>query len=253
LAPTNGHSITGDQRGLTGFAAAVTSMSFTSTAFAMITLILVYICCVSVEENPPGVHTGQEPRLAVPLMDFPEGRRWWRATNEDLETEQCPVVCRAERHRCWYASLGLEVATVIRNWFSRPVSNTSGAVEVLEELYEEHFEQPTLQEVVTASLRHVRESLEQSVDTVIEPQIEVAVMPPAEITEQNVTDGEAEVKPTGREFVRGRPRRVRRHRNIVPLMSLRCRRSQRGLLGPIPGSVAWAQEYCRSLLRNSRS
>ena len=45
---------------------------------------------------------------------------------------------------------------------------------------------------------------------------------------------------------------IHRHSRIVPLMSVRCQRPQRGLLGQVPGSLEWARHYCGELLEQTR-
>jgi hypothetical protein len=45
---------------------------------------------------------------------------------------------------------------------------------------------------------------------------------------------------------------VRRRHDGVPLMSIRCRRPRRGLLGSGPGSITRIQQHGRSQLRQSR-
>jgi hypothetical protein len=118
---------------------------------------------------------------------------------------------------------------------------------VLDELFESNFRrqrEQALQSVIADSLRRLRQGLASS-----EPTERSDVQ-----TRSSNDPGEGDVRSTQRRRfgsrVATRSQGVQTS-NVVPLMSVRCQRPQRGLLGPVPGSLAWAHHYCRELLRQS--
>jgi hypothetical protein len=144
----------------------------------------------------------------------------------------------------------MEVAGQVREWLSRPVPSTTGTMEVLDELYSSYVTQPSLQSVVACGLRQMRESLSGSVETKETHSEEITAS--QVITEHERQDSGTQTKSSRRSRGRGGFLRRRQSSNIVPLMSVRCTRTQRGFLGLIPCSVEWAHEYCTDLLRGSR-
>lgn len=61
----------------------------------------------------PVVSAVGQPFHAVPLSG--SGVRRWNGIPDDDPTFECPVVCSDAPHDCWFASIGLQVASLIRN------------------------------------------------------------------------------------------------------------------------------------------
>ena len=187
----------------------------------------------------------------VPISEFTLGPPTASIETAPPLSYPCPLMCPLVPHRCWFVTMGLDMAAHLRSWWSFPVYHDDRTADVLEALYESQAPELTLQEVVAASLRRIRESLSDINDraeasSVIIAQPELLDSAVAEPPVQTDTDvgTESQKEQSG----------DRRHHDIIPLMSIRCRRPRprRGLLGPGPGTVAWAHEYCRALLRQSR-
>jgi hypothetical protein len=81
---------------------------------------------------------------------------------EPIETSsyRCPLLCRAVPHHCWYVDRGMEMAMQLRRWLACPVPLDGGQMTVLDELYASQFREQSLGDIVSDSLRRVRESLE---------------------------------------------------------------------------------------------
>jgi hypothetical protein len=160
----------------------------------------------------------------------------------------CPMFCRMTPHHCWYVGMGMELAALIRRWLARPVLEDGRAMTVLDELFQSHLPERSLQDVVAASLRQIRRALEQSGNSGAQAQAELPPPQPVSV-DNSVASGE----PLRRVRTRSRGiQTVRRRSRITPLMSIRCQRPQQGLLGPGPGSLEWARHYCRELLAQTR-
>ena len=103
-------------------------------------------------------------------------------------------------------------------------------------------------------MRRIRESLECVGCPEAQAQADVTIPNPVNSDVGQESSQVAELRPRSRVETRSRgvQTTIRRRRRIVPLMSLHCQRPQRGLLGPVPGSLDWARDYCRALLRQSR-
>ena len=162
-----------------------------------------------------------------------------------------PMFCRRTPHHCWYVDMGMELAALIRRWLARPVLENGSYMTVLDELFQSQISERSLQDVVATSLRQVRRALEKSSSPGAQAQAEVPA--PLPVNEENSVAAGRSEKPTRRVRTRSQGvQTIHRHSRIVPLMSVRCQRPQGGLLGPVPGSLQWARNYCRELLAQTR-
>ena len=182
--------------------------------------------------------------VASHTMDHPDAS-WVPGPSSCEVVGSCPMLCRREPHHCWYVDMGMDMAALIRRWLAQPVLDDGGQLNVLDELVQSQVPERSLHEVVAEGLAQIRQSLEQSV--VVSASTNRANNDILEYSNESTQS----VRQIRTRSV-GVQTEVRRRHDVVPLMSIRCRRPRQGLLGSGPVSITRIQQHGRSQLRQSR-